>query len=454
LEFGGGASTALKNVGLHFGTDSDEYKFAAKYFNFISKKNRQPKKISFAKFNSTTTDAYIIGSTNVAPLSNLKDLPFSFTLTVNGVAYTVTGDISSAASYADVAATLQSSISALTGTYDFSNATVNYVNNSRFKIIFAGSEGTTLGTPSGAFADALGITSGAVVSNQADAETITAALDRIVNTSNNFLSYDFFGHTMQSQEYTDVAAWNSAQNVKFLWTLSVTSTTKTMIQPLVAGYEGVVLTLDAGGTFANFMVASMFAAIDWERPNAVINPMFQQFPAEEATVTTDVDKDANDVLKINYLGVTQQAGTLIKFFQEGYTQGVNIQDVAVYVNEAWLKDAFTTEFINLLVALDRIPANQDGSNICRASLQGIIELAKFNGVIMGDSTLTQTQKSYIEQLTGDADAWRQVENVGYYLSVSVQQEVVSGVTKYKFVYQLVYRKGDSIRKVEGVDTLI
>jgi hypothetical protein len=85
----------------------------------------------------------------------------------------------------------------------------------------------------------------------------------------------------------------------------------------------------------------------------------------------------------------------------------------------------------------------------------VIEQAKLNGVISVGKDLTATQKAYISQLTGDVDAWREVEQNGCYLTVTVESYIdESGVQAYRFKYLLVYAKGDSIRMVTGDNVLI
>ena len=70
--------------------------------------------------------------------------------------------------------------------------------------------------------------------------------------------------------------------------------------------------------------------------------------------------------------------------------------------------------------------------------------------------MTTVQKAYITSLTGDNEAWREVEQNGYYLTVSISSYVNAnnGLTEYQVDYQLIYGKGDSIRKVVGSDILI
>ena len=48
--------TELNDVALKFGTDSEEYKRAAMYFGFVSKIVTKAKKISFASYNTTSSD--------------------------------------------------------------------------------------------------------------------------------------------------------------------------------------------------------------------------------------------------------------------------------------------------------------------------------------------------------------------------------------------------------------
>ena len=87
-------------------------------------------------------------------------------------------------------------------------------------------------------------------------------------------------------------------------------------------------------------------------------------------------------------------------------------------------------------------------------LQGVIEEALNNGTISVGKPLTNTQKAYITQLTGDNTAWQTVQLNGYVLEVVITQVVTNGTTRYIAKYSLVYAKGDSIRKVEGRHTLI
>lgn len=282
-------------------------------------------------------------------------------------------------------------------------------------------------------------------------ETPVEALTRVDGTNDNFGSFCFI-ETLSDENIAAVAAWVKAGNYKYLYSLSAATADVEALATDLSGNVGTILTADANAAQAHFMPMAIFAATDYSRPNAVKNFMYQKFDAETASVTDDTTADAYDALYINYLGTTQQAGKIIKFYQNGFM--LDGADVAPYCNEVWLKDAISTEFMNLLLALDMIPANEQGAAIASNAIQSVIAEALNNGTISPNKPLTNTQKAYITQVSGDPDAWRDVGSIGYWLDVVITSEVVDNATQYIAKYTLIYSKGDSIRKVEGSDILI
>lgn len=462
LEFGGGASAALKNVGDYFGTTSNEYAFAAKYFGFVSKDIRQPEKISFARYSLTATAPQLI-STEVGSLASLKAVTAgSIKISMGGSSYEITGlDFSSATAYADCASALQTAVQGNTaGGTLWTSATVSYSNGAF--ILTGGETGANeivaaTAASSGTDISALvgwSASTNPIVSVGTNEASLTQELDRIANTSDNFGSFDFV-ESLTADSVGEIATWTDAQNATFVFSHAVTSSNYSTVQEACAGKNGVCLTLDAGSENSQFMPMAIGACIDYSRVGAATNFMFNQFPSETPTVTTDAMADRYDAKKINYLGATQQAGKIIAFYQRGFLQG-DIADIGVYWNEMWLKDAISTEMLNLLLAIKQLPANADGSNTARGILVNVTDEAKMNGVFSIGKTLDNTQKAYITSLTGNNDAWREVEQNGFYLDVNVDSYVnsLNGLTEYKFDYTLIYGKGDSIRKVTGRDVLI
>jgi hypothetical protein len=195
------------------------------------------------------------------------------------------------------------------------------------------------------------------------------------------------------------------------------------------------------------------AATNYNAVNSVQNYEFQQVAGLTASVTDDSTANAYDSIHVNYYGATQQAGQLIAFYQQGLLQGLStdITDMTAYVNEIWLKDAAGVALLNLLLAVNQVPANNAGRNLVLAILQGVINQALINGTISVGKTLTVLQQNFITTETGDPLAWYQVQNSGYWVDA-----IVTSPSPNIFVitYTLIYSKDDVIRKIIGTHTLI
>lgn len=456
--------TSLDNVGAHFGTTSTEYLWSANYFGYISKDIVMPGKISFARYAPEALAPQLISTITPSPATSWTTISDgSMILTIGGEAITLSNmDFSDVSSLSDVAGIVQSAVQASGGGSMFATATVAY-NETYAGFVFTGattgaatinyattaSSGTDISGLIGWNAASL-----PVLSQGAAAETAAEAIARIAALSDNFGSFAFI-ETLDTEDVGAVAAWNNSaeQNLKFMYSVPVTSVNYTEIQTAVAGMNGTALTLTAAGEYAEYMPCAIMAATDYTRTNATRNYMFQQFPGATALVTTDALADVYDNLQINYYGATQSAGKQLAFYQRGVLQG-SVEDMGVYANEIWLKDSFLTAFFNLLLALNKIPANQDGEAMVRAAMMDTISQALNNGTILPSKTFTTAQKAYIDQLTGRENSWLDVFNNGYTLDITVTTVTENGSTMYQISYVLIYSKGDSIKKVEGTHVLI
>jgi len=180
---------------------------------------------------------------------------------------------------------------------------------------------------------------------------------------------------------------------------------------------------------------------------------YKQFKDVLPTVTSNAKRLVYDPLRINYYGTTQQAGQAISFYQDGVLQG-SIPSMTVYANEAWLKDSFITDVLNLRMGLDSLPANNTGVSLVLSALMETVNKALMNGVVLAGKELDATQKAYITTITGDSDGWIAVQNSGYRLSAEVEKYEEYGMTKYKISFLFVYSKGDTINFVDGRNILI
>lgn len=444
IEFGGGASAAVDAVGEYFGLTSDEYAFAQKYFDFTTAANTQPQKISFARYASTAVDATLTGSPK--PVLALLQAITAGTLiiSIDGVDKSYDNiNLSSATSLADVATLISTAVNDTTAVCTYDTA------KERFTI----SATVSLSYATGTIADALGFVEGTAILGEAgSAKTPVETVSESSELSNNFFSFCFLD-TLTTAEITAVAEWTSGKNVKFMYSVGVLPSNANTIKTAVANFDGVALTLDSNNEHAEFMPMSAFAAVDYTKPNSTMDVFYKRFKGATPTVTTNSARLLYDPMRINYYGTTQQAGQAVSFYQDGVLQG-SIPSMTVYANEAWLKDAFITDILNLRMALDSLPANTTGKSLVLSCLMETVNLALSNGVVLAGKELNATQKAYITTITGDQDGWIAVQNAGYRLSADIEEYQENGMTKYKISFLFVYSKGDTINFVDGRDILI
>src|SRR5690606_28680600 len=132
------------------------------------------------------------------------------------------------------------------------------------------------------------------------------------------------------------------------------------------------------------------------------------------------------------------------------------QDMTVYAGEQWLKAQVKADLINMLLNLNSLPANNDGRALVMVNLTGgAIETALLNGTILIDKALTQNQQAAITEMTGDGNAWPQVQTSGFWLDARVEPLTgPSNLTEYRVVYTLIYAKRDVVRRIEGSHNLV
>lgn len=458
-----------------FGSSSEEYDRALFYFNFISKSLVRPAKISFARFADVAVAPMVFGYNDPADAQALADYTGisdgSFKLTINGVQTAFTAiDFTGLLSLTAVASAIQAVVQAAGGA-NYATATVTW-NSTTGNFIFtggatgdlpisveAGTVGTNIAgilkwTPQATFTDGVFSGGGAIWATGSAIETPVESLTASIAQSNNFGSFCFMPMTQLVQaDVVNVATYNDSLNVMFEFQVAVSAANASAWAAAVANIGGVGLTLaPLSDEYPEMLPMAIQAATDYSALNSVQNYMFQQHDDLTASVTTDASADTYDAEFVNYYGQTQQAGQFIAFYQRGKLMGISTDplDMNVYANEIWLKDAATVALMNLLLSSTQVPANSVGRNMLLTILQGVINLALRNGTISVNKPLTDIQKAYILTITGDPNAWYQVQNSGYWVDVQI---VLSG-SDYIATYTLIYSKDDVIRKVEGTDLLI
>jgi hypothetical protein len=456
-------------VGAYFGTNSEEYRRALAYFTFVSKSIQSPTLISFARWVNAAIAPMIVGDSLPKDISTFAQFNAGkLSLMVGNSPVSIDAiNTSGSTDLTQVAAAVQAKIRTSTEA-QLTNATVTYNSNTN-QFVLTGSV-----TGSGSIkciatndpqdmSVALGWSTGnaVAVSGQA-ADTPDQAVAKSSDISNNFGSFIFCTPSvaLTNDEIVAIAAWNDAQNNMYMYSLAALPADATTLSPLLLPYSGCALNIMAGtaNEFIEQSPCEILAATNYNTVNATQNYMFYQFPARPATVSTDAMADQMDALRANYIGVTQSAGQLFSFYQRGLLMGGSqaALDMNTYANEMWLKSAISAQVLALFLNSPEVPANEIGQAMLLAIIQSIITKARNNGVISAGKTLTELQKQYITRVSGDAMAWRQVQNIGYWIDLTFTDYVNNNtkLKEYKAVYQLIYSKDDVIRYVEGSDVLI
>jgi Protein of unknown function (DUF3383) len=456
--------TSADDAKTYFGTGSAEYLRALFYFGFISKLITSPKKISFSRWADVASAARIYGASRTYLVGSFTAITTgSLRLTLGAYSADVTGlNFTSATTLSNIAAVLQTAIRAITaGGADWTGATVTYnATANRFELV-GGAVGAapiavTAASSGVPVAALLGWDASGVFSPGVAAQEPVDAFATSVGLSDNFGTFAFIP-ALTDVQVAAVAAQNDTYNVKFIYSVPVTVSTAAAYYAALQGFSGVAATLAPLATeFPELAPAAVLAATDYSRRNSVQNYMFQQF-ALTPSVLDDTTATTLDNARTNYYGRTQTAGQFIDFYQRGVMMGLATDpvDLNVYANEMWFKDAAGAQIMRLLLSSSRVPANASGRAALTSTLGSVIEQAVFNGTISVGKPLSQVQKLYITNMTGDPLAWQQVARLGYWLDVTLQSYVTQDSrTEWKAVYTLIYSKDDAIRKVEGSHVLI
>lgn len=464
-------------VGDYFGTTSEEYYRAVFYFGWISKSVTQAGSIQYARWVNVAVAPRIYAlHPNGSVIANWTSITSgSFILTMGTFTFTISGlDFSLAANLAAVATILQTAIQAeVGGGALWTGATVTFDTGSGGFDLVGGVTGQAVISveAGGGGTDITGVgllgwipesintngtvTPGAIWADGSAVETISQTLTTSNQISNNFGSFTFLTNlNLTIDQVVEAAAFNYTLNNIYLYSVAVIPANASVWAGELASIGGVSLTLSPTLSPLEYpeMAPMMIeAATNYDAINAVQNYMFQIFNLTPS-VADDSDANAYDALNINYYGQTQTAGAQIDFYQRGVMQGPPTSPgfQNIYVNEIWLKDAATAAIATLLLAQTQVPANTQGQAMILGTLQSVINQALLNGTITVNKTLTTAQQMYVTSVTGDPDAWYQVQNIGYWLNCNI----IAVGPDYEAQYILVYSKNDVINFVEGTHILI
>lgn len=325
----------------------------------------------------------------------------------------------------------------------------------------AGAAGSTVAIAnlSGTIPDALGLTSGAVVSAGADAQDYASCLDEVCETTQNFVTYS----TIAEADRTDalaLAGWSNTQygeGNQFLYvywsddavlkTADASETATAAIRD--AEYNGVA------GVFGDvrypaFIMGSA-GSIDWDRIGGTITFAFKAQSGLGANVT-DKDDAANLIANgMNFVGNYASRNDNFVFLQNGQMFG-QWAWIDTYLNSCWLNNALQVQILGGLQLAARVPYNEAGYIRIRAWVQDVVDRALTNGVIDRGVRLSETQKTELISEAGK-DISTDLYNNGYVLQIedataAIRQARISPSMSFWYTY------GGSVHKINLPSTAV
>lgn len=457
-------------VGAYFGQQSEEYFRALAYFSFISKSVLSPQLISYCRWVNTPIAPMVVGDAVAKNLTALAAVTAG-TLTVNDgatpIAITAL-NLSTATTLTQVATLLQTALRT-TSDSQLLTATVTYNTNTNQFVITgsttgAGSLSVTATGLSTDVSQLLGLATGGTVlvaGQAADVPATAIAKSAAISTNFGTFAYCTPASPLQNTDIANIASWNNGQNNMYMYTVATPLSNLATLYALVSGYSGCALSVISTtqpNDYVEQSPAEILAATNYANPNATQNFMFYQFPNRNIVVTDDNTANTCDASRGNYIGATQSAGSVLAFYQRGILCGGSSAavDMNTYANEMWLKSAISAQILSLLLNVPIVPASPIGQGQILGVIQSQVDLAKTNGTISPGKPLSTVQQLYITQVSGDTNAWRQVQNIGFWLNVTFSSYTNTNtqLTEWQANYTLIYSKQDAIRLVEGSDILI
>lgn len=474
-----------ESVGDYFGTDSDLYNLAVKYFLGYDDSFKKPSKLLFARRVSSNLSAFLIGGAVSATIQNFKNITAgSFKTTINGVEQQFTNiNFSTVTTYSDIALIIQASLRTVAA-----QATVQYSTINKGFIVDIGDAGADSSiTTFEPIADEdnlvtlsvrddirlnvsvnsanqdiaillrLDEQSGTVVSSGSEALTESQNMDSVVNYSQNWASFTT-SYEASEDEVLALALWTTGTNQEYAYFPWVTSAnlanqtaSNTLADRLNDNNVSGVAPCYNSAELAVFGL-SIGACIDWNRDQGAINYSFKSQAGIAPTVTDAVTATTLGNRRINFYGRYATRSDEFVHFYPGRIFG-SYGFIDSYINAIWFRNVLQTAIYDGLKQAGRVPYTDRGYTRVKAWMTDPCERALTNGVIDAGVSLTEAQKAELQYESGDADIAKVLTRTGYFIQVLDPGAQVR-VNRDSPICNVWYTYGGSINKIEVAATAI
>lgn len=474
-EYSGAA--ALTNFAKDLGKGTSDYIIASKYLAFISKTGIAPEKLVVARWYKTAAAPFVKCGTpaSLSVLATASDA--SFNISFDDSEYTVTVNLTSATSYADVANLLQTAIQANTaGSVPFTGATVEYNTTTKGFVITGGKTGsgeTVAISTSSTGTDAMAMLglSTAEISAGANAETYAEFCDRMLNANSSGYSITTT-ETLTDSDITEAVAWLQGSvggqtintRMRLVFNISDKETAKAVQSTLKElSYTGYVVCYDPYGEWVNALDCAIAASTDYQAANGSLNFNFQ--PAIGYTAITKLGDVINYQQGQTNLSLAEELDALCISYV--YSVGFGTQEQILYgmglmmgafrtediqVNESAMQTDLQISIMNGFVSLNKLKLQgTDAKGFVATLISPVLDQYKINGSIAMNGTLSNTDKNTIYQITGNDGAATAVEQNGYYFQI--QDLTAEDISLRRVRVLICYLAGGVVNQIRIIDNV-
>lgn len=297
---------------------------------------------------------------------------------------------------------------------------------------------------------------GAITSQGADATTPAAAMDAVIDVTQNWAS---FMTTFEPDDATKIAFadWTNDQDNRYLYVMNDTSAVNTTAGgPSTA--VGEVTGGDYSGTFVLYenpevdtiggqiaaLQLSYAACLDFGQTQGRTTAAFRTQSGQPPQVTEGSVETYLNNYEMNWYGSYTTANEDFIWVYPGRVAGPFLW-VDSYINQIWLNQQLQLALMVLLGSARSIPYNRAGYTMIEAAMLDPINQAVNFGIIQPGVTLSESQKAQINNSVG-VPVDDIVSRQGFYLQVKDATPQVR-VARGSPPCTLWYTDGQSVQKI-------
>lgn len=308
----------------------------------------------------------------------------------------------------------------------WTGATVEYASNLNAFTVTLGTSGasTSIVNCSGSAAEAFYLTDAqnAVYSEGTDAQSLTDTMTEALKRGQNYVTLTTV-FTATDDEILELAQWSNQQyssGTQFLYVFS--SQDPALLRTGQENVAAQLQELNVNGTcgiygdlrYAAFIMGAV-ASINWDGMNSTITMAFKAQAGLAASVDSEADAQALESYGMNFIGNYASRNDEFVFCYPGCMFG-EWKWIDSFIGSVWLANALQVQIMAGLQSAKRVPYNSSGYAFIRAWCSDVFERALTNGVISTGVSISETQRTQLQQDAG-RDISQELYANGYYLRI-------------------------------------